>query len=525
MEVILMSLLNVVYIATGSLVLGAGVTFFYFYLRDKWFMSITKQEANRLLEQAKNERERIEKESKIQVKEQMLQIKMEMEKEGREKSKDLQVWEKRLLSKEENIDKRISLVDAKEEKTKKMEEELISRESRVKEEMELYKTKVQEAQKKLETLTGMTTDEAKKLQIEMIIEDAKHESAKRVKQVEDEAKDEAEKRAKYIVATAIQRYAGEYVAERTISTVNLPSDEMKGRIIGREGRNIRAIEAATGVDLIVDDTPETVVISSFDPFRREVARLSIEKLISDGRIHPGRIEEVVQKATTDLEKVVKEAGEQAMFETGVHGIHPELLKLIGSLKYRTSYSQNQYVHAMEVTFLAGAMAGELGVDAKLAKRAALLHDIGKAIDHSAEGSHAQIGADMAKKYGEKPDIVQAIRAHHEEVPPETILDFIVQAADALSGARPGARREMVESYVQRVDDLEKVANSFHGVEKCFAIQAGREIRVMVKSDQISDEDALVLSRDIAKKIEEELSYPGQVKITVIRETRAVGVAK
>jgi len=517
--------LNTLYIALGCFAVGAVITFIYFHFRDKWFMSTTRQEAAKLLEKAKSESERLEKESKIQVKEQVLQMKMEMEREAREKNKDIQASEKRLLAKEENLDKRMSLVDAKEEKNKKMEDELTARENKVKDEMQLYKNKVQEAQKKLETMTGMTTDEARRLQVELIVNDAKHEAARYIKQIEEDTKDEADKKAKYVISTAIQRYAGEYVAERTISTVNLPSDELKGRIIGREGRNIRAIEAATGVDLIIDDTPETVVISSFDPLRREAARLSIERLIADGRIHPGRIEEIVEKVKKELDKEVRETGEQAMFEVGAHGIHPELLKLIGALKYRTSYSQNQYVHSMEVAFLAGAMAGELGFDVKMAKRAGLLHDIGKAIDHSVEGSHASIGADMAKKYGERPEIVHSIKSHHEEEKPETILDFIVQAADALSGARPGARREMLESYVKRVEDLEKIAYSFTGVEKAFAIQAGREVRVMVKSEEITDEGAIVLSRDIAKKIEEELSYPGQVRITVIRETRAFGVAK
>lgn len=520
-----MSWLNVFYISIACFFLGALLTFIYFYFRDKWFMSTTRQEATKLLEQAKLDSDRVEKESKIQLKEQILQMKMELEKEFREKNKDLQASEKRLLAKEENLEKRMSLVDGKEEKNKKVEDDLLVKENKVKEEMQLYKSKVEEAQRKLETLTGMTTEEAKRLQVELIVNDAKHEAARYIKQIEEDTKDEADKKAKYVISTAIQRYAGEYVAERTISTVNLPSDELKGRIIGREGRNIRAIEAATGVDLIIDDTPETVVISSFDPVRREAARLSIERLITDGRIHPGRIEEIVEKVKKELDKEVRETGEQAMFEVGVHGIHPELLKLIGSLKYRTSYSQNQYVHSMEVAFLAGAMAGELGMDVKTAKRAALLHDIGKAIDHSVEGSHASIGADMAKKYGEKPEIVHAIRAHHEEEKPETVLAFIVQAADALSGARPGARREMLESYVKRVEDLEKIAYSFTGVEKAFAIQAGREVRVMVKSEEISDEGAIVISRDIAKKIEEELSYPGQVRVTVIRETRAVGVAK
>ena len=514
----------IVYIALSALV-GGAVTFVYFTVRDKWFVSTARSEAKKLIENAKQESERLEKESKIQLKEQMLHSKMELDRELKDKGKDIQAWEKRLLSKEENLDKRAVLVDGKEEKIKKIEDDLLASQNKVKEEIELYSNKVKEAQRKLETLTGITTEEAKRLQIEMIVNEAKHESARKIKQIEEEAKEESDKRAKYIISTAIQRYSGEYVVERTVSSVNLPTDEMKGRIIGREGRNIRAIEAATGVDLIIDDTPETVVISGFDPIKREVARLSIEKLISDGRIHPGRIEEIVEKVKKDLEKEVKDHGEQAMFETGVQGVHPEILKLIGSLKYRTSYSQNQYVHSLEVSFLSGAIAGELGVDVKLAKRAGLLHDIGKAIDHSIEGSHAQIGADFAKKFGERPEIIHAIRAHHEEEKPETVLDFIVQAADALSSARPGARREMLESYIKRVEDLEKISYSFSGVEKAFAIQAGREVRVMVKSEEISDENAIVLSRDIAKKIEEDLSYPGQIRVTVIRETRAVGVAK
>ncbi len=518
-------MLYAIYIGIGAFLFGGAITTVYFVVRDRWFLANTKREAQRLLEEAKSESERITKDSKIQLKEQMFHSKMELEKEIKDKTRDIQAWEKRLLSKEENLDKKISLIDAKEEKVKKQEEDLTLSQKKIKDEIDLYANKVKEAQRKLESLTGITTEEAKRMQIELILIDAKHEAAKKVKLIEDEYKEESEKKAKYIISTAIQRYAGEYVAERTISSVTLPNDELKGRIIGREGRNIRAIEAATGVDLIVDDTPETVVISGFDPLKREIARLSIERLIADGRIHPGRIEEIVDKVRKEIDKEVKENGEQAMFEVGVQGIHPEILKLIGSLKYRTSYSQNQYIHSLEVAFLSGTIAGELGVDVKLAKRAGLLHDIGKAIDHSIEGSHASIGADIAKKYGEKPEIIHSIKAHHEEEKPETVLDFIVQAADALSSARPGARREMLESYVKRVEDLEKISHSFAGVEKAFAIQAGREIRVMVKSDEISDDAAVVLSRDIAKKIEEDLSYPGQIRVTVIRETRAVGVAK
>jgi len=509
----------------GSFAVGATTTGVYFFIRDRWFVSTAKQEAKRLLEDAKSQSERLEKESKIQLKEQMYHTKLELEKETKEKSKDLQAWEKRLLGKEENLDKKAGFIDSREEKIKKSEDDVVAGQKKVAAEIELYNNKLKEAQRKLETLTGVTTEEAKRIQIEMIISEAKHEAAKKLKLIEDELKEDADKKARLIISTSIQRYAGEYVAERTVSTVTLPSDEMKGRIIGREGRNIRAIEAATGVDLIIDDTPETVVISGFDPVRREIARLAIERLIADGRIHPGRIEEIVDKIKKELDKEIKESGEQAMFEVGVHGVNPEILKLIGSLKYRTSYSQNQFVHSLEVAFFSGAMAGELGVDVKLAKRAGLLHDIGKAIDHSVEGSHASIGADFAKKYGERPDIIHAIRAHHEEEKPETVLDFIVQAADAISSARPGARREMLESYIKRVEDLEKISYSFPGVEKAFAIQAGREVRVMVKSDEVNDENAVILSRDIAKKIEDDLSYPGQVKVTVIRETRAVGVAK
>ncbi|MBN1113985.1 MAG: ribonuclease Y [Oligoflexia bacterium] len=516
---------SVVYIAVGSLVTGLVVSYVYFRIRDKWFLSTARHEAKKMLEDAKAESERLKNESKIQLKEHMFQTKMELEKEGKEKRKDLQNWEKRLLSKEENLDKRINMLDLKEEKIKKTEQEITRAEEKVQSELLLYKNKVKETQDKLERLTGITTDEAKRIQVSMIVDEARLEAGKKLKEIEDNLKEESEKKAKHVISTAIQRYSGEFVSERTVSVVNLPGDEMKGRIIGREGRNIRAIEAATGVDLIIDDTPETVVISGFDPVRREIARLSVEKLIVDGRIHPGRIEEIVEKVRKDVEKEIKEAGERALFEVGIHNVHNEILKLIGSLKYRTSYSQNQLVHSLEVSFFCGLMAAELGLDEKLAKRAGLLHDIGKAVDHSMEGSHAQIGADIAKKYGESQEILHAIRAHHEEEKPETILAVLVQAADALSSARPGARREMLESYIKRVEDLEKISYSFSGVERAYAIQAGREIRVMVKSDQVNDEAAANLSRDIAKKIEDELSYPGQVRVTVIRETRAVGVAK
>jgi ribonuclease Y len=371
----------------------------------------------------------------------------------------------------------------------------------------------------------MSASEAKKELMNAMEDEAKHDAAKIIRLIEEEARETADKKAKEIMALAIQRYAGEYVAERTVSVVPLPSDEMKGRIIGREGRNIRALEAATGIDLIIDDTPEAVILSGFNPVRREVARLSLEKLIGDGRIHPGRIEEVVAKATEEVELSIKEAGEQAAFDLGVHGIHPEVLKLIGRLKYRTSYTQNVYQHSLEVAFLCGIMAAELGINVKQAKRAGLLHDLGKAVDHEVEGSHAVIGAELARKYGESPKIVHAIMAHHEDEKPTTVLAVLVQAADALSGARPGARREMMETYVKRLEELERIATSFSGVQSSFAIQAGREIRVMVSSDQVTDETAVIMARDIAKKIEAEMTYPGQIKVNVIRETRAVEYAR
>ncbi len=355
--------------------------------------------------------------------------------------------------------------------------------------------------------------------------EARHEAAKRVRELEEEARKTADKKAKEIISLAIQRYAGEYVSERTVTSVQLPSEEMKGRIIGREGRNIRAIEAATGIDLIVDDTPETVLLSGYNPVRREVARVALERLIADGRIHPARIEEVVRKAAKEVDKEVTEAGEQATFDVGVHGIHPEIVNLVGRLKFRSSFAQNVLTHSLEVAFLCGIMAAELGLDVKKAKRAGLLHDIGKAVDHEVEGAHATIGADLARKYGEPKDIVHAILAHHDDVKADSILDVLVQSADALSAARPGARREMLETYVKRLEDLERIAKSFDGVAKSYAIQAGREVRIIVDSVAVDDDQSVLLSRDIARKVEKELSYPGQIRVTVIRETRAVDYAK
>ncbi len=484
-----------------------------------------KAEANRITDEAQRQAELTRRASEVDAKEIIESRRKELDTEIREKRATLDNLEKRLVHREESIEKRADLIDRQEAEYKRREKDIGKREQNARELQSKYDQMIKEYQHQLERAAGMTSEEAKKKLMDSMIEEARHESAKGIKQVEEEARQEADKRAKKIIATTIQRYAGDYVSEATVSVVHLPSDDMKGRIIGREGRNIRALEAATGMDLIIDDTPEAVIISGFNPVRREVARLSLEKLIADGRIHPARIEEVVAKTSEELEQAIREAGEQATFELGIHGLNNELIKYLGRLKYRTSYSQNQLQHAIEVGFLSGAMASELGLNPRQAKRAGLLHDIGKAIDHEVEGSHAMIGADLLKKYNESPKIVHAVRAHHEEVKPETVLAILVQAADALSGARPGARREMLETYVKRLEELEKLSRSFKGVEKAFAIQAGREVRVIVENAKVSDEEALLLSKDIASKIEKELTYPGQIKVTVIRETRAVEYAK
>jgi len=484
-----------------------------------------QEDAIKVLEDAKREAETIIKEASLKAKDEVFQAKAEAERDAKEKRKDLQALEKRLQQKEENLDKKMNLFDQRDADFVKREQAFFNREQALGQKEERINQLIEEQRIKLENISGMTAVEAKKILMDEMENEAKLDAAKRIKAIEEEARETADKKSKEIMALAIQRYAGEYVAERTVSVVALPSDEMKGRIIGREGRNIRALEAATGIDLIIDDTPEAVILSGFNPVRREVAKIALEKLITDGRIHPGRIEEVVSKAEAEVEQSIKEAGDQAAFDLGVHGIHPEILKLIGRLKYRTSYSQNVYLHSLEVAFLCGIMAAELGINVKQAKRAGLLHDLGKAVDHEVEGSHAVIGAELARKYGESPKIVHAIMAHHEDEKPNSVLDVLVQAADALSGARPGARREMMETYVKRLEDLERIATSFGGVTNSFAIQAGREIRVMVSSDQVSDEQAVVLAKDVAKKIEAEMTYPGQIKVHVIRETRAVEYAR
>jgi ribonuclease Y len=481
--------------------------------------------AAKTLEDARREAETITKEASLQAKDAVLQAKAEFERESKDKRRDLQAFEKRIQQKEENLDKKMMIFDQRDAEMFKKEQNLNSREQVLAQKDEKLNQLIDEERANLERISGFTSVEAKKVLMENLENEAKLDAAKRIKAIEEEARETADKKAKEILSLAIQRYAGEYVAEKTVSVVALPSDEMKGRIIGREGRNIRALEAATGIDLIIDDTPEAVILSGFNPIRREIARLSLEKLIADGRIHPGRIEEVVSKSAEEVELAIKEAGEQAAFDLGVYGIHPEILKLIGRLKYRTSYSQNIYQHSLEVAFLCGIMAEELGINVKQAKRAGLLHDLGKAVDHEVEGSHAVIGAELARKYGESPKIVHAIMAHHEDEKPASVLAVLVQAADALSGARPGARREMMETYVKRLEDLEKIATSFGGVTNSFAIQAGREIRVIVSSEEVTDERALVLAKDIAKKIETEMTYPGQIKVNVIRETRAIEYAR
>lgn len=516
-------------IAVILILVAAGAGFFVGNLLRRRLSDslVNKAEelASKIVDDAKREAETTTKEAELQAKDAIYQAKAEAERESKEKRKDLQALEKRLQQKEENLDKKMLLFDQRDADQTKKEQSLLNREQSLGQKEEKLDALVAEQREKLESISGMSSAEAKKILMDNLESEAKLDAAKRIKVIEEEAREIADKKSKEIISLAIQRYAGEYVAEKTVSVVALPSDEMKGRIIGREGRNIRALEAATGIDLIIDDTPEAVILSGFNPIRREVAKIALEKLIADGRIHPGRIEEVVTKAEEEVEHAIKEAGDQAAFDLGVHGIHPEILKLIGRLRYRTSYSQNVYQHSLEVAFLCGIMASELGINVKQAKRAGLLHDLGKAVDHEVEGSHAVIGAELARKYGESPKIVHAIMAHHEDEKPSTVLAVLVQAADALSGARPGARREMMETYVKRLDDLERIAGSFTGVNNSFAIQAGREIRVMVSSDEVNDERAVLLAKDIAKKIEAEMTYPGQIKVNVIRETRAIEYAR
>ena len=483
-----------------------------------------EKETSRILDDAKRKSTTLIKEAELEVKDKLLKMKAEFDADTKETRVELKKKERRIIQKEETLDRKLDQFERRERDISRKEKKLLKAEEELELKVNKYTELIEEQKSQLEKISGLTAEQAKVLLIRAMENEARYEGARLIKRIENETKEQADKKAKKIMATAIQRYAGDFVAERTVSVVQLPNDEMKGRIIGREGRNIRALEAATGIDLIIDDTPEAVILSGFNPVRREVARVALTRLISDGRIHPARIEDIVKKVEKEIDATIKEAGEQAAFDLGVHGIHAELVKYIGRLKFRTSYAQNVLQHSIEVGVLGGIMASELGLNAKLAKRMGLLHDIGKAIDHEVEGQHAIIGSKLAKKFGETPKIVHAIAAHHEDIPPNSVYALLIQAADGLSGARPGARKELLENYIKRLEDLEKIANSFKGIANTYAIQAGRELRVIVESGIISDEEATLLSRDISKKIEESLTFPGQIKITVIRETRAVEYA-
>lgn len=481
--------------------------------------------AKRILQEAEKEAETRRKEAALEVKDKLYQAKADFERETKEKRHELANQERRLVQKEEILDRKLDILEKRERELLSKEREVGTREKAIGESEAKYRALIEEGRRQLERVSGLTAEEAKAFLIKSMEAEARLEVMAKIKRLEDEAKETAERKAKEIIATSIAKCSSDYVAEATVSVVDLPSDEMKGRIIGREGRNIRALEKATGVDFIIDDTPEAVILSAFDPIRREIARISLQRLIADGRIHPARIEEVVEKVKKEVEATIREAGEQTAFELGVTGLHPEEIRLIGRLMFRTSYAQNQLQHSKEVARLAGLMAAELGLDVRLAKRAGLLHDIGKAAEIENEGPHAKISAELAKKYHEHPRVVNAIAAHHEEVEPQCLEAILLQAADTLSAARPGARREVVETYIKRLEKLEEIADSFEGVEKAFAIQAGRELRIIVESEQVSDLQAVQLARDIAKRIEQELEYPGQVRVTVIRETRAIEYAK
>ncbi len=504
----------------GIIFAAIGVVIGYFSRKNIAEKKIAAAEdaARKIIEDGEKQAEALKKEKLLEAKEENHKQRSDLEKETRERRAELNKWEQRLQSKDDNLDRKQQSLESREESLKKDKLALENREKQI--------TQIVEDQKKeLERISGLSQDEARSILFESLEKDLTHETAAKIREFEASFKEESDRKAKTMLALAIQKSASDFVAETTVSVVELPNDEMKGRIIGREGRNIRALEAATGIDLIIDDTPEAIILSGFDPYRREIARMSIEKLIVDGRIHPARIEEMVDKSRKEMENKIKELGEQAVFEVGIHGINPELVKLIGRLNYRTSYGQNIYKHSLEVSFIAGALAAEIGADVRIAKRAGLLHDIGKSIDHEVEGPHIQIGADLAKKYKENNAIVHAILAHHGDIEAKTIEAVLVQAADAISAARPGARRESVDAYIKRLQQLEEIADSFPGVEKSFAIQAGREVRIIVKPDKVTDDEMLILARNVASKIESDLDYPGQIKVNVIRENRAVEYAK
>ncbi|MEA5059293.1 MAG: ribonuclease Y [Candidatus Pelethousia sp.] len=507
-------------IIIGVLCLAVGIFAGYTYRRNIAEAKVAKAEdaVKRMIDDAQKRAETIKKETILEAKEEAYKIKSENEKDLRDRRNELQRSERRLVQREEMLDKKLDGIELREVALNDKFKEAEAMETTAK---ELHDRQLQE----LETISGLSMDEAREILLGNVEREARHDAALMLRDIEAKTKEEAEKRARNIISLAVQRCAADHVAETTVSVVPLPNDEMKGRIIGREGRNIRTLETATGVDLIIDDTPEAVILSGFDPVRREVARIALEKLIMDGRIHPARIEEMVEKARKEVDTQIREAGEQAIFQVGIHGLHHELVKLLGRLRYRTSYGQNVLKHSIEVSHLAGIMAAEIGANTALAKRAGLLHDIGKAVDHEIEGPHAQIGADLAKKYRENNQVIHAIQAHHGDVEPSTVEAVLVQAADAISAARPGARRETLENYIKRLEKLEEIANSFEGVDKSFAIQAGREVRILVKPETVNDADTILMAKEIVKRIETELEYPGQIKINVIRETRAVEFAK
>lgn len=515
-----MDIIIVYIIGTAAIAVIIGLLIGYVIRKNISEAKIGQAEtlAKEIVEKANRDSETVKKEKLLEAKEEIHRLRTEGERENKERRNEVQKYEKRVLQKEETLDRKMQSLEQKEVNLSRKVEDVKKKEAEVD---QIRDKQVQ----KLESISGFTTEEAKEIILSNAERDVRREMSLMIKEKEYKAKEEAEKRAREIIGYAIQKCSADHVAETTVSVVNLPNDEMKGRIIGREGRNIRALETLTGIDLIIDDTPEAVILSGFDPIRREVARIALENLISDGRIHPARIEEMVEKGKKEVQSIIKEAGEQAMFDTGVHGLHPELVKLLGRLKYRTSYGQNVLKHSIEVSILAGIMAEEIGADPKLAKRAGLVHDIGKAVDHEIEGTHIEIGMDLLKKYKESKEVIHAMSTHHGDYEPHTVEAVLVTAADAVSAARPGARRETLESYIKRLEKLEEITNSYEGVEKSFAIQAGREVRIMVKPEEVSDEEMHLLARDMTKRIEEDLDYPGQIKVSIIRETRATDYAK
>ncbi len=508
-----------------GLIVGAVVGFFVRKSIAEAKIAGAKTVADQIVDEANREADALKKEALLEAKDEIHKLRTEAEQEIRDRRVELQKQENRLMQKEENLDRKDESLDKRETLLEKKEDSLTSRQQHIEEMESKVEEMVRSQQTELERISGLTREDAKAIILDKMENDLSHDVAVMIKEAEYRAKEEADKKAKEILSLAIQRCAADHVAETTVSVVNLPNDEMKGRIIGREGRNIRTLETLTGIDLIIDDTPEAVILSGFDPIRRETARIALDKLVQDGRIHPARIEEMVEKSRREVDEYIREVGEQTTFEVGVHGLHPDLMKILGRLKFRTSYGQNVLKHSMEVAHLAGLMAAELGEDETLAKRAGLLHDIGKAIDHEVEGSHVEIGVELATKYKEHPVVINAIASHHGDTEPTSIIAVLVAAADALSAARPGARSETLENYIRRLEKLEEISESYEGVEKSFAIQAGREVRIMVKPDTIDDLEAHRLARDIRKRIEEELDYPGHIKVTVIRETRAVEYAK